>query len=77
MILSVVGRASTIVEAMQLGASDYLNKPFEEEELEATLRVVLETRELERERTRLLEELEEGTRDGRLARRGDARRAHR
>jgi two-component system response regulator AtoC len=61
-ILSVVGRASTIVQAMQLGASDYLNKPFEEEELEATLRVVLETRELEQERSRLLEELEEGTR---------------
>jgi DNA-binding NtrC family response regulator len=61
-ILSVVGRASTIVQAMQLGAADYLNKPFEEEELEATLRVVLETRELEQERTRLLDELEEGTR---------------
>ncbi|RIL00034.1 MAG: sigma-54-dependent Fis family transcriptional regulator [Proteobacteria bacterium] len=61
-ILSVVGRASTIVQAMQLGAADYLNKPFEEEELEATLRVVLETRELEQERARLLEELEEGTR---------------
>jgi len=61
-ILSVVGRASTIVQAMQLGASDYLNKPFEEGELEATLRVVLETRELEQERSRLLETLEEGTR---------------
>jgi DNA-binding NtrC family response regulator len=32
-VLSVVGKATTIVEAMQLGASDYLNKPFEEEEL--------------------------------------------
>ena len=40
-ILSVVGRASTIVEAMQAGAADYLNKPFEEEELEATLQQVL------------------------------------
>ena len=29
-MLSVVGKASTIVEAMQLGAADYLNKPFEE-----------------------------------------------
>ena len=36
-MLSVVGRASTIVEAMQLGASDFLNKPFEEEELDLTL----------------------------------------
>ena len=57
-ILSVVGRASTIVQAMQAGAADYLNKPFEEEELEATLRQVLETRDLEDERERLLDELE-------------------
>src|SRR4029450_10821126 len=61
-IISVVGRASTIVQAMQLGAADYLNKPFEEEELEATLRLVLERRELGQERNRLLDELEEGTR---------------
>jgi two-component system response regulator AtoC len=32
-MLSVVGKAETIVEAMRLGAHDYLNKPFEEEEL--------------------------------------------
>jgi len=32
-MLSVVGRASTIVETMQLGAHDYVNKPFDEEEL--------------------------------------------
>ena len=36
-MLSVVGRAATIVEAMQLGACDYLNKPFEEDELMAAL----------------------------------------
>jgi len=52
-MLSVVGKASTIVEAMKLGAVDYLNKPFEEEELEATLRSVLEHKALERERERL------------------------
>jgi two-component system response regulator AtoC len=40
-MLSVVGRAATIVNAMQLGASDYLNKPFEEEELEEVLARVL------------------------------------
>ncbi len=40
-MLSVVGKAGTIVDAMRLGASDYLNKPFEEEELEATLEKVL------------------------------------
>jgi two-component system response regulator AtoC len=57
-MLSVVGRASTIVKAMQLGAADYLNKPFEEEELELTLGRVLEQRALEEERERLHSQLE-------------------
>jgi two-component system response regulator AtoC len=56
-MLSVVGKANTIVEAMQLGASDYLNKPFEAEELEATLRDVFERRRLRQERERLLAEI--------------------
>jgi DNA-binding NtrC family response regulator len=37
LMVSVVGRATTIVEAMQLGAADYLTKPFEEAELDAAL----------------------------------------
>jgi two-component system response regulator AtoC len=53
-MLSVVGKASTIVEAMQLGATDYLNKPFEEALLRAALDNVLERRSLERERDRLV-----------------------
>jgi two-component system response regulator AtoC len=44
---------------MQHGASDYLNKPFEEEELETTLRKVLEKKELEEERERLLATFED------------------
>ncbi|MDJ0788437.1 MAG: response regulator, partial [Myxococcota bacterium] len=36
-MLSVVGTASTIVEAMRLGALDYLNKPFDEDDLEQVL----------------------------------------
>ena len=48
-MLSVVGKAATIVEAMQLGATDYLNKPFEEEELELTLSKAFEGRDLEAE----------------------------
>jgi two-component system response regulator AtoC len=52
-MLSVVGKASTIVEAMRIGAADYLNKPFEESELEATLEKVLEKKELLQERDRL------------------------
>jgi len=58
-VLSVVGKAATIVEAMQLGASDYLNKPFEEEELELALRRVLEERARLGERERLLAELDD------------------
>ena len=52
-MLSVIGKAGTIVEAMQLGADDYLNKPFEEEEPTLTLRAALERRGLVRERDRL------------------------
>ncbi|MBW1687035.1 MAG: sigma-54-dependent Fis family transcriptional regulator [Deltaproteobacteria bacterium] len=62
-MLSVVGKASTIVEAMRLGAADYLNKPFEGEELEATLQKVLEKRALQSERDRLAGELNESQDD--------------
>jgi len=54
-MLSVVGSASTIVEAMRLGAVDYLGKPFEEEELEAALESALESKALELERERMEE----------------------
>ena len=37
LMISVIGKATTIVEAMQLGAVDYLTKPFEETELDAAL----------------------------------------
>jgi two-component system response regulator AtoC len=59
-MLSVVGKAGTIVEAMRLGAADYLNKPFEEDELEATLARVLERRALEHEASADPEELARG-----------------
>jgi DNA-binding NtrC family response regulator len=62
-VLSVVGKASTIVEAMRLGAVDYLNKPFEEEELELTLEKVFEKQALELEREQLNNELQQ-YRDG-------------
>ncbi len=57
-MLSVVGKASTIVEAMQIGASDYITKPFEEEELQLTLDKVLEIKSLERQRQMLSDELQ-------------------
>ena len=52
-MLSVIGKASTIVEAMHLGAVDYLNKPFEEPELEAILTKWITRRRLQRERVEL------------------------
>jgi two-component system response regulator AtoC len=50
-MLSVVGKTATIVEAMRLGAVDYLNKPFEESELEATLAQVFQRRSEDRQRS--------------------------
>jgi two-component system response regulator AtoC len=44
-MLSVVGKASAVVEAMHMGASDYLNKPFEERELCGALRRLLSPEE--------------------------------
>ncbi len=57
-MLTVVGSASAIVQAMQAGAADYLNKPFEEEELDRVLAAVFEKRTSEEERERLLEQIE-------------------
>ena len=36
-ILSGIGQIKTVVEAMKMGASDYLTKPFEEEALELAI----------------------------------------
>jgi two-component system response regulator AtoC len=41
-VLSGVGHVRTVVEAIKLGAADYLSKPFEDEELELTIRNILE-----------------------------------
>jgi len=48
-MLSGHGQARTIVEAMRLGATDFLRKPFEVEELEVAFRKALENRALEEE----------------------------
>jgi two-component system, NtrC family, response regulator AtoC len=45
-MLSGHGQARTIVEAMRLGATDFLRKPFEVEELEVAFRKALENRAL-------------------------------
>jgi two-component system response regulator AtoC len=48
-MLSGHGQARTIVEAMRLGATDFLRKPFEVEELELSFKKALENRALEEE----------------------------
>ena len=52
-MLSGHGQARTIVEAMRLGASDFLRKPFEVEELELAFQKALEKRALRQEVERL------------------------
>ena len=48
-MLSGHGQAATIVEAMRQGASDFLRKPFEVEELELAFQKALETNALKEE----------------------------
>ena len=48
-MLSGHGHARTIVQAMQLGASDFLRKPFEVEELDLAFKKALETNALREE----------------------------
>lgn len=52
-IVSAIGQAKTVVEAMRKGADDYLTKPFEEPELDLTLERVLEKERL-RDEVRVL-----------------------
>jgi len=53
LVLSTEAQIKTVVDAVRRGASDYLTKPFEEQELELALQNVLEKREL-REEVRIL-----------------------
>ena len=57
-ILSGVGQISKVVEAMKMGASDYLVKPFEEEELELAIGSALEKQLLRNENKSLHQQLD-------------------
>ncbi len=63
-MLSALGQASTVVKAMRMGASDYLTKPFEDEELEIAIKNVLEKKRLIEEVRDLKEQLEEERKRG-------------
>jgi two-component system response regulator AtoC len=58
-ILSGVGHIRTVVEAIRLGAADYLSKPFEEEALELTIQNALEKLKLRDEVNELRRRLAE------------------
>src|SRR5262249_48763231 len=48
-VLSTVAEIKTVVDAVRRGASDYLTKPFQQQELELTLQNALEKQELREE----------------------------
>jgi two-component system NtrC family response regulator len=59
MVITAFGAVETAVEAMKLGAYDYITKPFNRDELRLTVRKALEMRGLAEENRRLKEELSE------------------
>ena len=56
-ILSGIGQTKTVVEAMKIGASDYLTKPFEEEALELAIENAIEKHRLKEEVKTLKQQL--------------------
>jgi two-component system response regulator AtoC len=58
LMLSAVGQAKIVVQAMKLGVVDYLTKPFEDDDLELALDRVFETRRLRQDVAQLRQELE-------------------
>ncbi|MCK7488806.1 MAG: response regulator [Anaerotruncus sp.] len=57
LMLSALGQTTIIVKAMKAGATDYLVKPFEEEELDLAITKSLEKRRLLSEITSLRKQL--------------------
>jgi two-component system response regulator AtoC len=57
-VISGQGRANIVVQAMRLGAADFVSKPFDEEDLEAPLANALKRRQLSRDVAALREHLE-------------------
>ena len=65
-ILSGQGRTTTVVQAMKLGASDFVSKPFDENDLEVPLANALKQRQLSRELASLREQLQSQSRHNML-----------
>src|SRR5688500_8969012 len=58
-VISGQGRTNTVVQAMKLGATDFVCKPFEDADLEMLLSNALKQRQLSREVATLREQLKE------------------
>ena len=63
-VLSTVAQLKTVVDAVKRGASDYLTKPFEEQELELAIHNALEKQDLQEQVRTLRQQL--GERPGAL-----------
>ncbi len=57
-MITAYGSEKVAVEAMKLGAADYLPKPFDNDELRIVVRRVMETALLKRDHRRLLEQVQ-------------------
>jgi len=71
-ILSATRTVATAVEAMKLGAADYVTKPFEADALRIKVRRLIQQQRLEQEVVRLREEVSRRTRLGQMIGRSDA-----
>jgi DNA-binding NtrC family response regulator len=74
-VVSATRAIPPAIEAMKLGAVDFVTKPFEVEALRIKVRQILEHRALEQEVVRLRDEVAERSRLGRLIGRSEAMRA--
>jgi DNA-binding NtrC family response regulator len=74
-VLSATRTVATAVEAMKLGAADFVTKPFETDALRIKVRQLLERRALEQEVVRLRDEVAGRSRLGRLIGRSEAMRS--
>jgi len=63
-VLSTVGQTKTVVDAMKMGAADFLVKPFEEQELELAIENVFEKQKLKEEVKSLRRQLDQYTDTG-------------
>ena len=63
-MLSSIGHTKSVVEAIRMGAFDYLTKPFEEQELELAIEDVLQKKSLQDEVKNLRQQLEKYAESG-------------